>query len=283
MGDLFWNKIAGVILALFLFIMALGIVVEVVFAESDDHGDGESHYGYPVDLSAMETSGGEEPVEEGPVDFGALLLAADVSAGERVIRRCTSCHTVEPGGGNGTGPALWDVMGRAVAGVDGFNYSAAFQDYAAGGTTWGYENMSAFLENPRQYIDGTAMSFAGIRDQEDRINLIAYLRSLSNNPIALPQPLPEEDSEITEASAETEGEPLTVDEDMSEALVEDLGEEVQTEAEDAVDDAQDAAEEVVEDAEEDLPTITAVDQNDAEDDAEGEPEGEEPEGEEPGR
>lgn len=264
MGELFWNKVFGVILALFLFIMALGILTEVVFSEGG-HDDGEAHYGYPVDLSALESSGGGEAEEEGPVDYGALLMAADVSAGERVFRRCSSCHTAEQGGANGTGPALWDVMGRAVASVDGFNYSGAFQEYAEGGTVWGYENMSNFLENPRQYIPGTAMSFAGLRNQEDRINIIAYLRSLSNDPLPLPEPLPEEE-ETGGMSDETEA---ASDDVMNETD----GEVAETEAEGA--DTNEDGDDVAETADE-----SESDDAEASEDTDGEA-GDE--GEEPGR
>lgn len=197
MGDLFWNKVFGVLLALFLVVMGLRTLVDVIY-----HADAPETLAYPIDLSAIgAVSAPAEEEVEGPVDFGLLLASADISAGERVSRRCAACHTFDEGGADGTGPHMWDVMGREVAAVDGFNYSGAMRDYAEGGVQWLYQNMYDYLESPRNYVPGTAMSFAGLRNQEDRINIIAYMRSLSNNPIALPDPLAAADS-VEEAAPE---------------------------------------------------------------------------------
>lgn len=219
MGDLFWNKIAGAVLAVLLVVMGLRTLGEELF-----HAEAPEEFGYPVDLAALDMAGGEEEEEEGPVDFGLLLASADVSAGERVARRCASCHTFEQGGRNGTGPNLWGVMGADVASTEGFTYSTAMNEYAEGGTEWMYQNMYDYLENPRQYVPGTAMSFAGLRDQEDRINIIAYMRSLDSDPIPLPEPLPQDEpaetaaadgeaeAEVAEAPGEGEGEDAAAEE-----------------------------------------------------------------------
>ncbi len=185
MGSLFWNKVFGAIIAVGLIIMGLLELSHVLV-----HSKVPSQLAVFVDLSAVTTASAEdEVVDEGPTDFGLLLANADISAGERVSRRCASCHTFDEGGANMTGPAMWDVMGRAVAAIDEYGYSSAMEDYAEGGVVWGFENMYAYLERPSAYVPGTAMSFAGLRDQEDRINLLAYMRSLSANPIDLPAPL----------------------------------------------------------------------------------------------
>ncbi len=190
MGDLFWNKVAGVIIGCVLVVM---VILELGHMLVPSHSKGEltaENTAYPFDWAAIEsgsTGAAMEEVDTGPVDFGLLLASADIGAGERVIRRCVSCHSVEEGGANGTGPALWDVVGRAIGGVDGFGYSAALGEM---GGEWTYEALYGFLESPANYAPGTTMSFRGLAQQEQRINLIAYLRSLSNNPAALPDPLP---------------------------------------------------------------------------------------------
>ncbi|MGY6629218.1 MAG: c-type cytochrome [Oceanicaulis sp.] len=194
MGDLFFNKVAGAILAVVLFIMALGELTNIVFGRSAS-GD----LAYPIDLSALQSSAPAAEEPSGPVDFGLLLASADLSAGERVARRCVACHTFSDGGANGTGPNLWGVMGRAVAGVTGFNYSGAMNAYGSDGTQWLFENMYDYLENPRAYVPGTSMSFAGLRSQDDRINVIAYMREQDSSPLALPAPLPEAASVVNEA------------------------------------------------------------------------------------
>tara|TARA_R110002072_G_scaffold20221_1_gene73861 strand:- start:6603 stop:7229 length:627 start_codon:yes stop_codon:yes gene_type:complete len=154
---------------------------------------------YPVDWAALESGGAatQEAVVEGPTDYGLLLASADIGAGERVARRCQSCHTFENGGADGTGPHLWNVVGRAVASVAGFNYSGALTE---SGGDWGYEELDGFLERPSAYAPGTAMTFAGLRDEGQRMDLIAYLRSLSESPMALPDPLPAVEPETVEAA-----------------------------------------------------------------------------------
>ncbi len=195
MDSLFFNKIAAAILAIGLAVLGLMTLSDSLF-----HTEQPEEYGYPVNLAILDNGHGDGGAQvEGPVDFGLLLAGADLSAGERVARRCVSCHTFEDGGGDGTGPRLWDVMGRAVGAVVSFNYSRAMKEYAQdGAVSWNFENMYDYLENPRRYVPGTAMSFAGLRKQEDRINLIAYMRSLSDAPIDLPAPLAPADVMIHE-------------------------------------------------------------------------------------
>jgi cytochrome c len=112
-----------------------------------------------------------------------LLAKADAEAGKAVTKNCTSCHSFDKGGKNGVGPNLWDVVGNKQAHIAGFGYSPALQ--AAGGT-WDYEKMNAFLANPKAAVPGTRMAFAGLRRADDRANLIAYLRTLSDSPKPLP-------------------------------------------------------------------------------------------------
>lgn len=189
MGDLFFNKIAGVIIG---GILAILVITELGHMLVKAHAPEEltaENTAYPVNWAALEAGGSatQEAVVEGPTDYGLLLASADVAAGERVARRCQSCHNFENGGANGTGPHLWDVVGRNVATASGFSYTDAL--HALGGA-WDYARLDEFLTSPARYAPGTAMTFAGLRDEGQRINLIAYLRSLSETPMALPAPLP---------------------------------------------------------------------------------------------
>ena len=116
-------------------------------------------------------------------DIGAMLASADVGKGKRVFNKCKSCHTVNNGGKNGIGPNLWNIVNRTPGEVGGYKYSGAL----AGMTDrpWNYENLNAFLLKPKKYAKGTKMSFAGLKKDSDRANVIAYLRSLSDNPAPL--------------------------------------------------------------------------------------------------
>src|SRR5690606_36549980 len=111
------------------------------------------------------------PEVERPVDFGVLVAAADPADGEVVARKCLACHTFEAGGPVVTGPNLHDVLGREVGAVPGFAYSSAMANYEG---VWSYENIYRYLENPRAYVRGTAMIFAGLPRQDERIAMPAY-------------------------------------------------------------------------------------------------------------
>lgn len=108
-----------------------------------------------------------------------LLASANVQNGEALSRRlCASCHSFNEGGRNGVGPNLYGVIGATHGHVQGFNYSAALKGKPG---PWTYEDMSAWLANPRTYAPGTRMAFAGISNAQQRADVIAYLRSISPN------------------------------------------------------------------------------------------------------
>lgn len=135
----------------------------------DRHGDDEPR-GYVVmtDEGMDEVAVADDVVE---VAFADVYAAADAAAGERLWRQCSACHALEPGQ-NGVGPYLHGVVGRQIGVAEGYNFS----DTLAGmDDAWTPENISAFIENPRGWAPGTAMAYNGMREIEDRANLIAYL------------------------------------------------------------------------------------------------------------
>jgi cytochrome c len=107
----------------------------------------------------------------------AVAQDGDAAAGEKVFRKCQACHMVGEDAQNRVGPMLNGVVGRAVGAVEGFKYSSGFEERAAAGETWTPEALDAFLEKPRDYVKGTKMAFAGLRKEEERANVIAYLAS----------------------------------------------------------------------------------------------------------
>ncbi len=124
----------------------------------------------------------------GGLAFSALALAeetaletaveaADPTAGQSIFRRCAACHTVENGGPTRVGPNLWGIVDRDIGAVEGFRYSRSM---AASEETWSLENLDGFIQNPRAFVPGTTMGFAGLRNEEQRASLLAYLQSLSN-------------------------------------------------------------------------------------------------------
>lgn len=200
MSDLRNNSILGALIASVLGVMGVGVLA-----------DGIIHPNYPetpgfLPEVSLETGGGPAG-PSGPPDFGRLFadeasLTALVTRGERLHAQCVSCHTFDAGGANGQGPNLHDVFGRGVGSHAGYAYSEAM---TAHGGNWDYLALNDFLTSPASVVRGTKMAFAGIRNDEDRTAVIAYLRSISPNSVPLPAPLPEA-APAEEAAAPAEGE-----------------------------------------------------------------------------
>lgn len=241
MGDLFWNKVFGVIIGGVLVVL---LIMELGHMLVPSHGADEltaENTAYPVDwdsLGAGATAAVEEE-EAGPVDFGTLLAAANIDAGARSFRRCQACHTVDEGGAALQGPNLYDIVNRDIASVAGFNYSGALQELEGG---WTFEALYGFIENPRGYAAGTSMSFAGLRNENDRIDLIAYLRSLSASPAELPAPLAAAEEVVEETAAEIVDDAAAAMDDAMDAA----GDMMDDAAADAAETVEDVAEEVTE-------------------------------------
>ena len=117
----------------------------------------------------------------------SLAGAADVEAGKEIFGSCKSCHQVGKGAEHGIGPHLNGLFGRKAASYDDFRYSKSFQRAGAGGLEWHADTLDSFLENPRSMASGTRMSFRGLKSAEDRVNLIAYLRTFSDDPSNIPE------------------------------------------------------------------------------------------------
>jgi cytochrome c len=113
-----------------------------------------------------------------------LLAAAKPEAGAATFKGCAACHSPDKGGANKVGPAMWGIVGRSQGAAEGFNYSAGLKGK---GGNWTAENLVAFLNNPKGYIAGTKMVYAGITDPEKLADLLAYLNTLSDSPAPLPK------------------------------------------------------------------------------------------------
>ncbi len=108
-----------------------------------------------------------------------VFADGDPDAGERVFRRCISCHAIGPDAGNKVGPTLNEIFGRVAGTVEGFRYSRALVAAGQEGLVWDDANMDAFITRPARLVPGTRMSFSGLRKAEDRANLIAFLHTLT--------------------------------------------------------------------------------------------------------
>ncbi|MCF6369173.1 c-type cytochrome [Rhizobium halophilum] len=177
------NMAVGAFLATVFVMMTVSIASEGIW-----HAAAPEQEGFAIVAAETGAEAGAAE-EEAAVPIATLLASADAAAGESSFRKCASCHTAEQGGANKVGPGLWDIVNRPVAAHEGFSYSAAMQDFSEGGSVvWDYDHLNGFLLAPKQHVPGTAMGFAGLKRDDERANVIAYLRSLSDSPAPLPEP-----------------------------------------------------------------------------------------------
>jgi|TARA_B100000530_G_C15803121_1_gene426428 cytochrome c len=175
MDSLEINKIVACILVVALVVIGLSNLTEILYEVEKPE---VAHYiieGVDDEPATIDTAVSEE-VEEIPIQI--LLASASVDKGAKVFKKCSNCHVPNEGGANKIGPALWNIVNKDIGGAD-FAYSNAMSSY---GGKWSYDELNGFLKNPKKYMEGTKMSFAGLKKETDRANVILYLRSLSNNP-----------------------------------------------------------------------------------------------------
>jgi cytochrome c len=177
-----WNKIAGAVLGTLIFVLVVSFATEAIYEPAKP-----AKPGYIVEGVQEEASAGTSaaPTEEVVPDFGTVLPTADAAAGQKISSRCEQCHDLSKGGPNKIGPNLWGVVGRARATHEGFSYSGAM---SADHSPWTLDKLFKFLKSPAAVVPGTKMSFAGLRSPQDRINLLAWLRTQSDSPVPIPPP-----------------------------------------------------------------------------------------------
>jgi cytochrome c len=191
MDDLGFNKIAGAVLAVVLGMLLLMKLPGILM-----NGQGEE-IAYKV--GPIDVPGGDEEEIELPFPQADWVAAMDAAKGARVFRKCQSCHNVEPGGANGTGPALYGVVMNGKGVHEGYSFSTAL---AIPGEIWTYESLDKFLEKPSAYAPGTKMNFVGLKKPEDRAAVIEYLRVADSAPSPRPEPALAEPVVETEMSVE---------------------------------------------------------------------------------
>jgi cytochrome c len=172
------NKILGAVLGTCLILLVTSFAASALFAPNKPEKPG-----FEIAVKE-EAAGGEKAAAAAPPEpIEKLLQTASVQKGEQAAKKCAACHDFTKGGPNKVGPNLFGIVGDKKGEGRGFNFSAAMK---AKGGTWTIDDLSQFIDNPKGFVPGTAMGFAGIQKGSERADVIAYLNSLSDSP----QPLP---------------------------------------------------------------------------------------------
>ena len=175
------NKIIASILLVALLIIGISKISNIIFKV--DKLDSSAYKVELPDDGAKQISEDNTMKADDKVDISALMALGDIAHGEKVFKKCSACHSIEAGGGNKIGPALYNVVGRKIAAVEDYKYSKALVEYER---NWSFEELNGFLIKPQKWIKGTKMAYAGLRKEKDRASVILYLNKYSDNPLPLP-------------------------------------------------------------------------------------------------
>ena len=174
------NKIIAAILLVALIVIGIGKLSNVIF-----YVEKPKTPGYVVEVEQVAANNIETTTETSAekIDISALMALGDLTTGEKVFKKCAACHSINKGGKNNIGPALYNVVGRGVGVISDYKYSKALSEY---GKDWTFEELNGYLIKPAKWIKGTKMAFAGLRKEKDRASVILYLNQNSDNPLPLP-------------------------------------------------------------------------------------------------
>ena len=187
MSGLEVNKILAALIMAILIVTVISHVGDlIVNIDTEKHGkqDKETHTAYKIDVPQKEDTPSKKKKKEEIIDpISALLINASTEKGQKIFKKCGTCHNYEKGSANKVGPNLWNIINRPKASVEGFSYSKALIEKSG---KWTYEELSEFLYKPKKYAKGTKMNFIGLKKTDDRANLILFLRAQSDKPVPLP-------------------------------------------------------------------------------------------------
>ena len=170
------NKIVAAVILVVAIIIGLDKVSDSLF-----HVEKPENPGYKVEVVVQSTTSTSNAAKK--IDIAALMTLGDLDTGKKVFKKCAACHSINMGGKNKIGPALYNVVGRAVGSVPNFKYSKSLASY---GKKWTFEELNGFLIKPATWIKGTKMAYTGLKKEKDRASVIIYLNQNNDNPKPLP-------------------------------------------------------------------------------------------------
>ena len=174
------NKIIASIVFAIILVIGINKVTDVIFYVEKPEKSAYQVASVTTVASTTSAETGSTNSEEG--NIMALFASASAAEGVKVFKKCAACHSIKEGGKNKIGPALWGVLGRTAGSVPGYKYSKAM---TAHGKNWSFEEMNGFLVKPKDWIKGTKMSFAGLKNAKDRAAVILYMNENTNSPLPL--------------------------------------------------------------------------------------------------
>ena len=176
------NKILASIFVAIIVVSLISILGDAIINDDNKERVENAYY---IDISEIKTNNVVTKTQNDEIfeQISIFLTSASFEKGEKLFKKCSSCHSYEKGGVNKVGPNLWNIINRPMANVQGFTYSKALAESRG---SWGYDELSQFLYKPKEYIQGTKMNFSGLKKVQDRADLLLFLREQADSPADLP-------------------------------------------------------------------------------------------------
>ena len=174
------NKIIVSIVFAIILVVGINKVTDVIFYV--EKPEKSAYQVAEVTTVASTTSDEESSANSESGNIMDLFASTNAAEGAKIFKKCAACHSIAEGGSNKIGPALWGVLGRPAGSVPGYKYSKAV---ASHGKNWSFEEMNGFLIKPKDWIKGTKMSFAGLKNAKERAAVILYMNENTNSPLPL--------------------------------------------------------------------------------------------------
>jgi len=173
------NKIIVSIVLAIILVLGIGKITDVIYYVEKPE---KSAYQVESITTVASTSSETGSETTGSQNIMAIFASTSAADGAKVFKKCAACHSINQGGANKIGPALWGVLGRQVGSVAEYKYSKAMAAYEK---NWSFEEMDGFLLKPKEWIKGTKMSFAGLKNDKERAAVILYLNENTENPLPI--------------------------------------------------------------------------------------------------
>ena len=185
MNTFYFNKVAGAVLASLLVLVGVNTAIHLFYPKGTANlSKGRIVVAPEAAAPASTTPAPAKPEEKDP-PVESLLASANSEAGQNAAKACGACHNFAKGAGAKVGPDLYGVVDRTIGSEPGFSYSSALQQHKS--EKWTFQNLYEWIKNPKAFIPGNNMGFAGIKNPQERANIIAFLDKQSDNPVPLPQ------------------------------------------------------------------------------------------------